>query len=338
VTRLQWTILLLVALASIAQMVPFLHEPYWMVKTRAPKAYSEDRLLVRRAATRGLGRMLRDPWVIRRYWRPVTSGWAWITYRFAGMNPAPYRLLMGLAHALAAVLVALLAVRLSGVGWAGPLAGAAFAFVWWSFWPRQWIAAAGDVLAAPLVAGAALCSLNGRWGRFSVLSALALGARELVVLCLWSLLPRRPRLAAPVVVAVPALAWAGFHWSYTARALNLSEYVPHGVAPCQLAVLGVMLVCLLAIRRETWRRHWPLLLPAVALTVMAWFSGDRYLYPAGVLLFPVLAGQLSADRARNRPIIAACLLVVVVSWAIYPQLARELTTATPGPWLGWTVR
>jgi ABC-type multidrug transport system fused ATPase/permease subunit len=337
-TRLQWTIVLLVALLSIVQMLPFLHEPFWTVTARAPKPYSEDRLLLRRAATRGLAEMLTDPWVIRRYWRPVTSAWAWLVYRVAGMDPAWYRLLMSAARALAAVLVALLAVRLSGVGWAGPLAAAAFAFVWWSFWPRQWIAAAGDVLAAPLLAGAALSSMGQRWGWFSLFSAAALGARELSVLCVWSVLPRRVRWAALAAVLLSGAVWAGLYWHYCTRLLKASRYVPQQVSPSQVAVLAVTLLCLLAIRRETWRKHGHMLMPTVALAVMACCSGDRYLYLAGVLLFPVLAGQLSTDARRNRPVVAACLAVVVVSWAIYPQLAREVMTATPGAWLGWTAR
>lgn len=178
-SRPQWAVLLLVALLSILQMLPHAGDQFWVSRredTPNPP-YSEDELLVRRAATRNLVAMVRNPWVIRRYWRPATQAWAWLTYRVGQLNPLPYRLQMAFLHALAVVLVGMLAVRLGGAGWAGPLAGAAFAFAWWGFWTRQWIACAGDLLASPLLAGAAMCSQRGRWGWLAALSRRAPAGR-----------------------------------------------------------------------------------------------------------------------------------------------------------------
>lgn len=79
-TRLQWAVLIAVALVSIAQMLPFLGRPLWV----GTKGLCEDRLLLERAATRSLGQMVTEHWIIRRYWRPVTTAWVWATYWAAG--------------------------------------------------------------------------------------------------------------------------------------------------------------------------------------------------------------------------------------------------------------
>lgn len=74
------------------------------------------------------------------------------------------------------------------------------------------------------------------------------------------------------------------------------------------------------------------------LGIAAWFGGDRYLYLSGVLLFPVLAGQMCGEWRRDRMTVLACLSIVVASWAIYPQLAHELASGAVGTWLGWVMR
>lgn len=166
------------------------------------------------------------------------------------LNPWPYRLQMALAHAPAAVLVGLLAVRLSGVGWSGPLAGAAFALVWWAFWPRHWIAAAGDALAALLVAGAARCSIRKRWLSFSALALLVIGAREVALFCILPLLPSGLRSVTLGVLPVAGVAWAVRYASYCQRILKLPMYMSHRLWAGQVAVPLVLGICLAAIRGD----------------------------------------------------------------------------------------
>ena len=49
---------------------------------------------------------------------------------------------------------------------------------------------------------------------------------------------------------------------------------------------------------------------------------------------------VKTERAsfQKLSIVAGCLVVVVLSWLIYPQLVRELTSHTPTTWLAWTAR
>lgn len=177
------------------------------------------------------------------YWRPVVKASLRTTYRLFGASPRAFHLGNVLAHALAALLLAAVALRIAGPV-AGLVTGALFAVHPMTLQAVSIVTARSDVLAALFMFAAFVAVLRyGKTGSASAFTAvlafevLAFGSKEsalllpvlVAVLGLAATLPRRAvvRLAGASVLAAAAFLLVRF------TVVSASPY------PNNLASLGV---------------------------------------------------------------------------------------------------